>query len=127
MNPAIRRNPHKKIKHNKQIAPIVQPVAKVVESPTETLEETLSKIEPPEEILTEVEQPLLNKDEELINDLTDKLAENFKSSVQAVETEINNNKNLTKEEKIEFKKAKDEVVKKVSEPQKKGKPGRKGK
>jgi len=101
MNPAIRRNPHKKI-CRKPVTPTPQPVVRIVEEVTETLEEALDKIEPPEEILTEVEQPLLNKDEEFINDLTDKLAENFKSSVQAVETEIDNDKNLTKEEKIEF-------------------------
>ena len=121
MNPAIRRNPHKKI-CRKPITLTPQPEVRIVEEATETLEESLNKIEPPEEILTDVEQPLLNEDEKIINDLTDKLTESFKSDVQIIE-----DKGLTKEEKIEFKKAKDEIVKKISEPQKKGKPGRKGK
>lgn len=118
MNPAIRRNPHKKIKHNKQIAPIVQPVAKVVESPTETLEEALNKIEPPEEILTDVDQPNLesNKDDN-IDELILKASENFKQDVEVIDEAIETS------DEVEIKKPKNDVAK----SQKKGKPGRKGK
>lgn len=121
MNPAITRNPHKKIKHNKPI--ITQTIHKAAEMPTETLKEALEKIEPPEEILTDVKQPALNADEKEVfaNDFTEKLTENLKSDTQVEEKVTNLQDNVEDDVK------KPKVKKALESHKNKGKPGRKSK